>query len=158
MSPRIKNYVGRNYKKRRRKDNLSTKQRSNLMSRIRSKNTGLEKSFFRLLRKSTRIKFRTHVTSIRGKPDVVFPKQRVCVFIDGDFWHGWQFPRWKHQMKNEFWRLKIEKNRKRDRRIYSFLRRKGWIVLRFWEHEINNDKSPLIILTRALKGNRFGQK
>lgn len=136
MSSQAKNYVGRNYKKRRRKDKLSKQQRSSLMSRIRSKNTGLEKTFLRLLKKSITRKFRTHVKAIRGTPDIVFEKEKICVFLDGDFWHGWQFPRWKHQMKSEFWRRKIAENRRRDKRVQRYLKYRGWRVIRFWEHEV----------------------
>ncbi len=150
MPSPTRNFVGRNYKKRRRRDKLTKKQRSHLMSRIRSKNTGLEKSFLRLLKKSTTIKFKTHVTNIKGKPDVVFPKQKLCIFIDGDFWHGWQFPRWIHQMKNEFWRNKIGQNRKRDRKTRKFLREKGWEVLRIWEHEARTRPNQAISNIKAL--------
>lgn len=144
MSSHVKNYVGRNYKKRRGKDKLSKRQRSNLMSKIRSKNTGLEKSFLRLLKKSTTRKFKTHFKAIRGTPDIVFEKERICIFLDGDFWHGWQFPRWKHQMKNKFWRDKIEGNRRRDKRTGKYLRRNGWVVLRFWEHDVRKKPRELI--------------
>ena len=153
MSSSIKNYVGRNYKKRRRKDKLSKQQRSSLMSKIRSKNTGLEKSFLRLLKKSTSRKFKTHVKAIRGTPDIVFEKEKVCVFLDGDFWHGWQFPRWKHQMKNKFWKDKIEGNRRRDKRTQTYLRRTGWTVLRFWEHDVRNKSYELIKTIKASLSN-----
>ncbi|HTC20400.1 MAG TPA: very short patch repair endonuclease [bacterium] len=136
MPSKSRNYVGRNYKNRRHKDKLSKKQRSSLMSKIRSKNTGLEKSFLYLLKESTSRKFKTHVKTILGTPDIVFEKEMICIFLDGDFWHGWQFPRWKHQMKNEFWRRKIEGNRRRDKRVQRYLKDKGWTVIRFWEHEI----------------------
>lgn len=152
MPSRIKNYVGRNYKKRRRKDRLSKKQRSNLMSKVRSKNTGLEKSFLRLLKKSNPREFSTHVRAIRGTPDVVFQKERVCVFLDGDFWHGWQFPRWRHQMKNKFWRDKIGENRRRDKRTHAFLRRNGWIVLRIWEHQIKSDPGKALVRVLGTQG------
>jgi DNA mismatch endonuclease (patch repair protein) len=123
------------------------------MSKIRSKNTNLEKTFLRLLRKFIKTKFKVHVKNIEGKPDVVFPKQKVCVFIDGDFWHGWQFPRWKHQMKNEFWRNKIAKNRLRDGLVTRRLKREGWKVIRIWEHRLQkNSKKELDLLHRELKG------
>src|SRR5258708_2783456 len=125
MASKRRNFVGRNYKNRRHKDKLSKEQRSSLMSRIRSKNTGLEKSFLRLLRKSTKLKFKTYIKRIRGTPDIVFEKEKIIIFLDGDFWHGWQFPRWKHQMKNEFWREKIEGNRRRDKRVHRYLKNRG---------------------------------
>jgi len=114
------------------------------MSKIRSKDTKFEKEFVVALRKSIHKKFQTNVTSIKGKPDIVFPKEKVCVFLDSGFWHGWYYPRWKHLLKNDFWRKKIENNRKRDKKITAYLRRNGWIVLRFWEHSIDQDTDRII--------------
>jgi len=130
------NYLNRNFKKERSDDLLPAKKRSELMSKIRSKNTKFEQEFIVSLRKVTHKKFQTNVASIKGKPDIVFQKDKVCIFLDSDFWHGWYYPRWKHLLKNDFWREKIENNRRRDRKTTAFLRKDGWTVLRFWEHEI----------------------
>jgi|SRR5579871_5502443 len=119
-------------------DRITKEKRSALMSRIRSKNTGLEKSFRFYLRKTVKRRFTTNAKDIRGKPDFVFKEDRLCIFIDGDFWHGWQYPRWKSNLKNNFWRNKIETNRKRDLKITRYLRGKGWRVLRFWAHDLEN--------------------
>ena len=135
---RIRNYLGRNLKRERSIDRLSDKARSKLMSRIRSKDTLFERDFIKVLKKRTSLKFFVNVTAIKGKPDIVFRKQKVCVFLDSDFWHGWQYPRWKHLLKDDFWRNKIEQNRKRDRRNTANLRRSRWVVLRLWEHQINS--------------------
>lgn len=135
----IKNYLGRNFKSKRKPDKLTISKRSSLMSKIRSKNTKFEVDFIRQLRKETRIKFRTHVRKIKGNPDIVFPKQKICVFLDSDFWHGWQYPHWKHLLKNNFWRNKILSNRRRDRKVSVCLRRRRWKVIRIWEHEIKNN-------------------
>ena len=141
---RTKNYLNRNFKKERSDDSLSTKKRSELMSKIRSKETKFEQEIVCALKKTTRKKFQTNVASIRGKPDIVFHKYKVCVFLDSDFWHGWYYPKWKHLLKNDFWREKIENNRKRDRRNTSYLRRNGWTVLRFWEHEIKKNQEQVL--------------
>lgn len=145
MRKKIKNYAGRNFKKERSNDKISKKKRSSLMAKIRSKNTKFEEEFINLLRKSTRKKFKTHVTDIKGKPDIVFNKAKICVFLDSDFWHGWQYPRWKHLLKNDFWRDKIERNRDRDRKTTLFLKRQGWKVFRIWEHQIKVDVNQLMI-------------
>lgn len=145
MKKKIKNYAGRNFKKERTNDKISKKKRSSLMSKIRSKNTKFEEEFINLLRKSTRKKFKTHVTDIKGKPDIVFNKAKICVFLDSDFWHGWQYPRWKHLLKNDFWRDKIERNRDRDKKTTLFLKRQGWKVFRIWEHQIKVDVNQLMI-------------
>jgi DNA mismatch endonuclease Vsr len=140
MQARIKrNYSQRNFRKKRTPDKFSPKQRSALMSKIKSKNTAFEKDFFRLLKQKCSRLFKTHFGSILGKPDIVFLKEKVCVFLDSDFWHGWQYPRWMHLLKNEFWRNKITSNRKRDIKITRYLRRTSWKVLRFWGHELRKD-------------------
>ena len=141
---KTKNYLNRNFKKERSDDLLPTKKRSELMSKIRSRDTKFEREFIVSLRKVTRKKFQTNVSSIKGKPDIVFQKNKVCVFLDSDFWHGWYYPRWKHLLKNDFWRKKIENNRRRDIKTTIYLRKKGWTVMRFWEHEIKGNQEKLI--------------
>jgi DNA mismatch endonuclease (patch repair protein) len=140
---KTKNYLNRNFKRERNRDLLSTKKRSERMSKIRSRDTKFEQKFISALRKVIKSKFRTNVVSIKGKPDIVFPEDKVCVFLDSDFWHGWYYPRWKHLLKNDFWREKIENNRKRDKKTTIYLRKNGWKVIRIWEHEIlkNFDKT-----------------
>ncbi len=139
-----KNYLNRDFKKIRSKDLLTKPQRSSLMSKIRSKGTKLETEFIKTLRKTTRRKFQTNVATIKGKPDIVFTKAKLCVFIDSDFWHGWYYPKWKHLLKDDFWRNKIEKNRMRDKKYTAYLRKEGWTVLRFWEHQIKKDQKKIM--------------
>ncbi|MCX5642316.1 MAG: DUF559 domain-containing protein [Candidatus Omnitrophica bacterium] len=141
---KTKNYLNRNFKKKRSKDLLPTKKRSELMAKIRSRDTKFEQEFITFLRKFTRKKFQTNVALIKGKPDIVFQGDKVCIFLDSNFWHGWYYPRWKHLLKNDFWRDKIENNRKRDKKTTLYLRKNGWIILRFWEHEIKANRSKII--------------
>lgn len=141
---KVRNYLNRNFKKKRSADTLSIKRRSELMSKVRSKDTKFEKNFITILRKSIRKKFRINVAPIKGKPDIVFPKEKVCVFLDSDFWHGWYYPCWKHLLKNDFWRGKIENNRKRDKKTSAYLRESGWIVLRFWEHALKKNPKKAV--------------
>jgi len=140
MRKKIKNYSGRDFSKSRGKDKLNKKRRSNLMSKIRSKGTRFELDFVKALKRKTKIKFKKNVLSIKGKPDIVFERQRICVFLDSDFWHGWQYPRWEHLLKDEFWRTKIRNNRRRDARFTRYLRRRGWTVIRFWEHNLKGNR------------------
>jgi DNA mismatch endonuclease (patch repair protein) len=118
-------------------DNLTPSQRSYCMSRVKNRDTNLE-SLVRseLFKKGWR--FRKHVSSLPGRPDIVFVRLGVAVFIDGDFWHGYRFPSWKENL-SEFWITKIQKNRKRDRNNFAKLRRLGWQVVRVWQHEIEGD-------------------
>ncbi|HBO17138.1 MAG: Vsr domain protein T:G mismatch repair endonuclease [Candidatus Moranbacteria bacterium GW2011_GWE2_35_2-] len=138
---KIRNYLGRNFQRKNLKDKLSEEKRSALMSKIRSKETKLEIEFIKLLKKETKYRFLTHQRSIKGNPDIVFKSKKICVFIDSDFWHGWQFPRWKNTLKNDFWRDKINNNRTRDRKTTAYLRRNGWKVIRIWEHGIKKNKA-----------------
>lgn len=142
---RTKNYLNRNFSKKRSDDLLSKKKRSELMSKIRSRDTKFEQNFIAALKKMTRKKFKTNVTSIKGKPDIVFFKEKICIFLDSDFWHGWYYSRWKHLLKNDFWRNKIENNRKRDKKITVYLRKNDWKVLRIWEHELRGKRLDKVI-------------
>lgn len=116
-------------------DRVSKEVRSRIMSRIKGKNTSLELLVFGELRRR-QVYFRKHYRRCRGCPDVAVPGFKVAVFIDGDFWHGWRYPVWRHKLPSEYWRTKIERNRARDRRNFAALRRDGWSVLRVWEHQL----------------------
>lgn len=129
-------------------DRLTPLQRSYCMSRIRSKNTGLENAVFSELRKQ-KIKFKKHANNILGKPDMAVIETKKAVFIDSDFWHGWRYPLWKSQLKTEFWTKKIESNRKRDKRVSRVLRKQGWKILRVWEHSLKNKPTDTIELIIA---------
>jgi DNA mismatch endonuclease (patch repair protein) len=118
-------------------DNLTPEQRSRTMSRIRSTDTGPELTIRRILHARGR-RFRKYVREVPGRPDLVFARERVAVFVDGDFWHGWRFPVWREKLA-EYWRLKIARNRQRDARNFRLLRRRGWVVIRIWEHQVEND-------------------
>lgn len=118
-------------------DNLTHEQRSYCMSRIKAKNTGIEKLVRSELHKRG-LRFRKHVRDLPGKPDIVFSKARVAVFLDGDFWHGYRFPSWESKM-SAFWQQKISKNRERDNRNHRKLRESGWTVIRLWQHNVERD-------------------
>jgi len=115
-------------------DHMSPEQRSRAMKRVKQKNGSLEKLLQRELR-AAGLCYRCHTRSLPGSPDIVFSKQRVAVFVDGDFWHGWRLPTWEHKL-TEFWRDKLRANRARDKRTFSRLRTKGWKVIRVWQHEL----------------------
>jgi len=107
------------------------------MSRIKGRDTGLELAVRSELHRRG-LRFRKHVASLPGKPDVVFARSRVVVFIDGDFWHGYRFPAWQDKV-SDFWKVKISKNRQRDSKNHRKLRREGWKVIRIWQHELESD-------------------
>src|SRR5712691_9137944 len=112
-------------------DNLTPEQRSYCMSRVRNRDTRLEVLVRSELHRRG-FRFRKHVKDLPGRPDIVFVREQVAVFVDGDFWHGYGFPRWEHTV-SDFWRTKIAINRARDARNFARLRRAGWRVVRLWQ-------------------------
>lgn len=108
------------------------------MSQIRSKDTKVEKIVFKELRKK-KVYFQKHYSKIEGNPDIALPKKKKAIFIDGDFWHGYELEKLKRRLPKKYWIDKIKRNVKRDRKYEASLKEKGWEVLRLWEHEIYQD-------------------
>jgi DNA mismatch endonuclease (patch repair protein) len=123
-------------------DNLSPAARRRCMSRVKSKDNDLEKRVRSALHRRG-LRFRTHVRSLPGRPDIVLPRHRIAIFVDGDFWHGFNFPRWQHKMAR-FWQAKIATNRARDTRNFRKLRRADWVVVRIWQHQLKADFNDCI--------------
>ena len=131
-------------------DTLTPRERSARMSLVRS--SGNKETELRL----AEIFRRHHVDGWRrkfdtfGKPDFVFPRIRVAVFVDGCFWHGCPRHRRIPKSKRRWWAEKIDRNKARDRIVVRTLRKKGWFVLRVWEHELAR-KNEARLLQRILK-------
>lgn len=93
-------------------------------------------------------RYRKNVADLPGHPDVVFPRARVAVFVDGDFWHGrdWESRRQKLLAGSnpDYWIAKIQRNMERDRETTSRLESMGWTVLRFWESEIRSSSREVV--------------
>ena len=113
-------------------DIFTPEKRSWVMSRIRSRDTKIEKSMASLLRKN-KIHYR-RFPRVFGSPDFIVEK-KILVFCDGDFWHGYGYGK-KKRPRKKFWRDKIERNMGRDRKVTRKLRADGWSVVRLWEHDI----------------------
>jgi DNA mismatch endonuclease (patch repair protein) len=79
--------------------------------------------------------FENHCRDLPGTPDFVFRSRRIALFVDGDFWHGWEFFARAAKL-SEFWKRKIRGNMDRDRRVDRELKNMGWTVVRVWEHDI----------------------
>jgi DNA mismatch endonuclease (patch repair protein) len=117
-------------------DVFTVAKRSQVMSRIRGHgNKETELALIQFLRKHRITGWRRRYSAF-GKPDLVFPKMRLAVFVDGCFWH--QCPKHSNIPANNrpFWERKLEANRRRDRLVNRTLRANGWRVLRVWEHEL----------------------
>ncbi len=123
-------------------DTMPSETRSQLMSRIRGKDTTPER-YMEAGLKAAGLEFEKHVRSLPGTPDFVLAQYHAVIFVDGDFWHGWRFPSWKHKLSAR-WQDKIEATRSRDRKNHAALRRRDWVVIRIWEHEIETDIAACI--------------
>jgi DNA mismatch endonuclease (patch repair protein) len=119
-------------------DVLTKEQRSYNMSRIRGTGTGPEMLLRKLLF-SKRLRGYRVRSKVFGKPDIVFPKYGIAVFVDGCFWHRCPVCYTKPETNMEFWEGKIEGNMKRDKMVNERLAREGYEIIRFWEHEIKNN-------------------
>lgn len=110
------------------------------MMRVRNKDSAIEL----LLRKelwARGLRYRKNVNKIMGHPDIAFKGKRIAVFVDSEFWHGYDWERRKEDFKTnrDFWIPKIERNMQRDKEVNEALRADGWIVIRFWGKEIKAD-------------------
>lgn len=108
------------------------------MASIRSKNTRPELTIRKILW-SRGIRYRIHDNRVFGKPDISFSKQRLAIFIDGCFWHACKKCYNEPRTNTIFWRKKITQNQKRRKIVKNTLKKTGWAVLEFWEHEIKNN-------------------
>ena len=124
-------------------DKFDKKTRSTIMSKIRAKNTSLEVNFRKLLWKYGLKGYRIHY-KLPGKPDIVFVSKRIVIFLDGDFWHGYNWKKLGKIPPKEYWQDKIQKNIDRAKKYNRMLRKDGWNVLRFWEHEIKKNPEKCI--------------
>ncbi|MBI3735176.1 very short patch repair endonuclease [Candidatus Sumerlaeota bacterium] len=135
-------------------DVFSKSKRSQVMSSIRSSgNRETELALIRLFR-SHRITGWRRRQPLFGKPDFVFRKLRVALFVDGCFWHSCPLHATKPKTNAAFWRRKLAANSARDRLVNRSLRARGWRILRVWEHELAPKKSGRCArrVIRALTG------
>ena len=118
-------------------DIFTQKKRSEIMSRIHGTDTGPE-FVVRSLLNWMGYRFRLHRADLPGKPDIVLPRHRKIIFVNGCFWHGHkscQKGRSRPTSHARFWKDKIEGNAARDKKNTLALRRRGWSVLTVWECE-----------------------
>jgi DNA mismatch endonuclease (patch repair protein) len=123
-------------------DTITKTQRSKNMALIRSRgNKSTEMALLSLLRKNKISGWRRHSGSIAGRPDFIFQKQKIAIFVDGCFWHGCPKCNLVPKSNKIYWSGKIIRNKKRDRNVSAELRKAGWIIIRIWEHTLKNSKS-----------------
>ncbi|WP_426277700.1 very short patch repair endonuclease [Chryseobacterium sp. S-02] len=126
-------------------DIWSQKKRSEVMKKIKGKDTKPEKILrSALFRKGFR--FRIHRKDLPGKPDIVFPKYKTAVFVNGCFWHYHEDCREGRipSTNTEFWKNKLSKNIERDKRNINSLEELGWNVIVVWECDIEKNLNQII--------------
>lgn len=120
------------------------------MGQIRSKgNKSTELRVVDIFRQHGVTGWRRH-WPVAGRPDFVFPKAKVALFVDGCFWHGHDCRVFRHSQNVDYWDAKIARNKRRDRRVSRALRAAGWSVVRVWECQLKEPTRLLRRLSRLL--------
>jgi DNA mismatch endonuclease, patch repair protein len=117
-------------------DVFTRSKRSEVMARIRGLRNGSTELRLITIFRSHRVTGWRRKALVFGKPDFIFPKLKLAVFVDGCFWHACPIHATKPKQNAEFWRAKIARNQARDRLVTRTLRAQGWRVMRIWEHEL----------------------
>ncbi|HEX7858995.1 MAG TPA: very short patch repair endonuclease [Verrucomicrobiae bacterium] len=135
-------------------DIWNKKKRSEVMSLIRSKgNKATELRLIRFFRTNGITGWR-RLQKLPGKPDFVFRAARLCVFVDGCFWHGCPRCYRRPGSNKKYWDEKVLRNRSRDRVVTYQLRNDGWRVVRLWEHQLKPGSKAVAQILRSLSGGR----
>ncbi|KOS08373.1 hypothetical protein AM493_15025 [Flavobacterium akiainvivens] len=110
------------------------------MRAIKSKDTSVEVLLRKALWKRG-YRYRKNDKTIIGTPDIVFKKYRIAIFIDSEFFHGynWEIKKTKLHGNRDYWIAKIERNMARDKKVNESLLSKGWVVLRFWGFDVKKN-------------------
>jgi len=115
------------------------------MRAVKSKDSKIEATLRRALyRKGYR--YRKNSRDIFGTPDIVFLREKIAIFCDSEFWHGYDWGNRIHDFKSrqEFWIPKIERNMKRDKEVTTQLEADGYVVLRFWGRRISTELDAVV--------------
>lgn len=135
-------------------DTLSKAERSEMMSRVKSKNSRLEILVRSFLHRNG-LRFRLHNAKLPGKPDLTLPKYKAVVFVNGCFWHQHPDPQCKlsriPKSNVNFWQTKLSGNRARDERNRIVLQESGWRVFDIWECQLEHPEQPLKKLLSEIK-------
>lgn len=119
-----------------RMDNVSPEVRSRTMRAVRARDTSAEIALRRLLRDHRLLGYRISPAKVTGRPDVAYLGFKLAIFVDGCYWHGCPVHCRLPATNAAYWRSKVTRNAERDRIYTTRLQDTGWVVLRFWEHEL----------------------
>lgn len=115
------------------------------MSAIKSKNTKPEKLLRKILSAALYpqgYRYRINYRAVPGTPGVAFVKQKIAIFVDGGFWHGYKAG--ERKLPNKHWQDKIKANMERDKQQNRELRKADWTVLRFWDHALRKNPEKIL--------------
>lgn len=126
-------------------DKHTPEQRRRNMQAVKNKDSQIEV----MLRKALYHKgyrYRKNCLGVFGKPDIVFTKEKIAVFCDSEFWHGYDWKNRKNDFKSkqDFWIPKIERNMERDKEVTARLEAEGYVVLRFWGKQIKKELNEVV--------------
>jgi DNA mismatch endonuclease (patch repair protein) len=122
-------------------DVFTKAKRSKIMAAIRSTgNKSTELKLIAIMRRSRIAGWRRN-SNAPGRPDFVFPRKKIAIFVDGCFWHGCPLHLQMPRSNCQFWKTKIARNIARDKAVNRVLRRTGWGVLRIWHHSLSSPES-----------------
>lgn len=117
-------------------DIFDIKKRSNIMSKVRSKNNKSTELKLLEIFKENNIKGWQRNYPVKGHPDFVFLNKKIAIFVDGCFWHGHDCRNTRPSDNAEYWAKKRDRNIKRDKEVTEMFEQRGWTVIRIWECEL----------------------
>lgn len=141
-------------------DKFSKEVRSKIMRSIKGKDTKEEILLSKALWQKG-YRYRKNNRSVYGKPDLTFKKYKIAIFVDGEFFHGYNWQEKKYQIKSnlEYWIPKIERNIERDKKVNEYLIKNGWKVIRFWSNFVKkNLEDCILIIEKEIEGSKIGAK
>jgi len=126
-------------------DKHTPEQRRRNMQAVKNKDSQIEVALRRALY-AKGYRYRKNFAKVTGKPDIVFTKEKIAVFCDSEFWHGFDWERRKEDFKSrrDFWIPKIERNMERDKEVTALLESEGYTVLRFWGKRIKKELGAVV--------------
>ena len=134
-------------------DQVSQHRRSQIMAKVKSKDTRPELLLRRALWKRG-LRYRIHVSGLPGQPDIVFHRERIAIFVDGAFWHGKKLSEERLSRMSGYWQEKIRKNVKRDQAVTKALKESGWCVLRYDDRDIEKHAEEIAAGIELVVGSR----
>lgn len=134
-------------------DKISKKMRSQIMAKVKGRETNLEKAFRSLLWKKG-VRYRKNNAKYFGKPDLLIRKMKIVIFIDSCFWHGCIEHLRLPSSNKDYWITKIKRNRIRDKEVNHYYEDTHWTIIRIWEHEFDHFPEVASNIKRIIDSSR----